>query len=135
MTITDLLRKLVEGKGSDLHIIAGLHPAVRIDGELTPLTEFDWLKPESAKELIYTVLTEEQIYNFENSEESRHEMDFAYGVPGLGRFRFNIHKQIGTIAATIRGLADKIPDLSELGFPDSVKNLIETFQNSQKERS
>ncbi len=121
MTLKELLQKLVEMKGSDLHIMAGLHPAFRVDGKLRPFTEHEKFDPQTAKELIYSVLTEEQKDNFEKNKESRYELDFSYGIPGMGRFRFNIHKQRGTIAATIRGLADRVPDLDELGLPESVK--------------
>jgi len=121
MTLKELLQKLVEMKGSDLHIMAGLHPAFRVDGKLRPLTEHEKFDPQTAKELIYSVLTEEQKDNFEKNKESRYELDFSYGIPGLGRFRFNIHKQRGTIAATIRGLTDRVPNLDELGLPESVK--------------
>lgn len=120
MTITELLRKLIEKKGSDLHIIAGLHPYLRVDGILTPLTECGKFTPQAAKELIYSVLNEEQKESFEKDREKRYELDFAYGVTGLGRFRFNVYKQRGTVAATIRGLPDKIPTLADLGLPDSI---------------
>ena len=71
--------------------------------------------------MVYAILTEEQKHAFETDQDSRYELDFAYGVSGLGRFRINIHKQRGTIAAAIRALATKIPKLDDLGLPDSVR--------------
>jgi twitching motility protein PilT len=124
VTFNDLLKTLVEKRGSDLHIIAGLHPAIRINGELRPLEGFERLNPQTAKDLIYGVLTPHQRNCFENDPETRNELDFGYGVPGLGRFRFNVHMQRGTIAATVRALADRIPGLAELGLPESVNELV-----------
>jgi twitching motility protein PilT len=120
VTMKELLEKLIQTKASDLHIMAGLRPALRIDGELKPLTEYPELSAETAKELIYSLLTEDQKRNFESDPEHRYELDFGYGIAGLGRFRINIHKQRGTIAGAFRALATSIPKLSELGLPESI---------------
>ncbi|UCE19753.1 MAG: type IV pilus twitching motility protein PilT [Gemmatimonadota bacterium] len=122
MTIIELLEKLVAMDGSDLHIIAGLHPAVRVDGQLIPLTGYEELTPSDTQELVYSILTEEQKETFESDKEDRYELDFAYSVSGLGRFRCNIHKQRGTVAASVRALATHIPKLKELGLPHSVQD-------------
>jgi len=124
MTMKELLKKLIEAKASDLHIMSGLRPALRIDGELRPMSEYPELSPETAKELIYSLLTEDQKRSFENDPEHRYELDFGYGIPGLGRFRINIHKQRGTIAGAFRALATTIPKLEELGLPESVGQFI-----------
>lgn len=121
MTVVDLLKKLVELKGSDLHLLAGLHPAVRIHGELTPLTEYERFTPEAVQYILFAMLTDEQRQSFEHDADNRYELDFALGVPGLGRFRCNIHKQRGTVAGTIRALSAQIPQLGDLGLPESVK--------------
>lgn len=122
MEIHEFLEKLIALKGSDLHLLAGLYPHVRVDGILNPLSEYEKLSPEAVKDLVYSILNKEQRNNFEKDMEQRYELDFAYGVPGLGRFRVNVHKQRGTVAATIRGLADRVPDLDELGLPDTIKD-------------
>lgn len=122
MTILELLKKLVEKNGSDLHLIAGLPPALRIDGKLQPLREYEKMSFQVVKDLIYSILTDEQKESFENDRDFRYELDFAYGVSGLGRFRFNIHKQRGTTAATVRALSSRIPQLDELGLPPSIRN-------------
>jgi twitching motility protein PilT len=121
MMMIDLLQKLIELKGSDLLLMAGLHPAVRVNGELVPLTAYPRFAPEALKELIYSLLTEERKKSFERDPENRNELDFGYGVAGLGRFRVNVHLQRGTVAAAIRALAAKIPKLEDLGLPDAVK--------------
>jgi twitching motility protein PilT len=125
MDLMDLLKELVAKKGSDLHLIAGLHPAIRVNGKLTPLTERERLNPDSARELVYAVLNEEQKRIFEGDPNTRYELDFAYGISGLGRFRFNVHRQRGTVATTVRALADRIPELDSLGLPDSVRQFTE----------
>jgi twitching motility protein PilT len=128
MTIIDLLKKLVEMKGSDLHVLVGLHPAVRVHGDLIPLTDVERFTPEGLQALLYSILTNEQRETFERDKDTRYELDFAYGVSGLGRFRVNIHKQRGTIAATFRALAAQIPQLADLGLPDSVR----VFTNAKR---
>ena len=121
MTILELLQRLIQVKGSDLHLLAGLQPAIRVHGDLLPLTDVERLTPEFVQELLFSILTEEQRHSFEHDPDSRYELDFAYGVAGLGRFRFNIHKQRGTVAGTIRALSTQIPNLDDLGLPASIK--------------
>lgn len=120
ITVDELLNKLIELKGSDLHIIVGLHPAVRKDGELYQIPGYDRLDAQTVKEMTYNILTPEQINNFENDKDSRHELDFAYSISGVGRFRCNIHKQRGTIGVTVRALSSNIPKIQSLGLPESV---------------
>ncbi len=122
MTLLDLLRKLVEVQGSDLHLLAGLFPAIRVHGVLLPQTDLERQTPESVQAMVYSVLTEEQRQSFEHDKDIRYELDFAYGISGLGRFRFNVHKQRGTVAATIRALSAQIPNLDDLGLPASVRS-------------
>lgn len=112
---------MVEKKASDLHLVAGLRPGLRIQGELAPLEETECLTPQSCQDLIYSVLTDPQKEAFEQDPATRNEIDFAYGIPGLGRFRFNVHRTKGSVGAAIRCLADRIPSLDELGLPESVK--------------
>ena len=121
MTLDDLLKTMVEKKASDLHLIAGLHPGFRIQGEIVPFQEAECLTPQSCKDLIYSILTDLQKQMFEQDRETRNELDFAYGIPGVGRFRFNVHRTRGSVGAAIRCLSDRIPPLDELGLPDSVR--------------
>jgi len=121
MSMLDFLKKLVELKGSDLHLIAGLQPAIRVHGELKALEDCPRLLPEAVKEIVYSILTDEQRNSFEHDPEHRNELDFGYGVAGLGRFRINVHRQRGAVSAAVRALATRIPKMGDLGLPESVK--------------
>ncbi len=121
MTLNELLQAMVERKASDLHLMAGLPPGLRIQGELVPFVEAGILSAADNEQLVYGVLTALQKQMFEQDPDTRNELDFSYGVPGLGRFRFNVHRARGAVGATIRYLADRIPPLADLGLPDSVK--------------
>jgi twitching motility protein PilT len=128
MTVDALLKAMVEKKASDLHLIAGLRPGLRIHGEIVPLEEADVLSSEACRTLIFSILTEVQKQAFEQDPQSRNELDFAYGLPSVGRFRFNVHRARGSVGAAIRALADRIPPLADLGLPDAVKE----FTNATK---
>jgi len=121
MQMIDLLKKLIELKGSDLHLMAGQHPVIRVHGELTPLTEYPRFTADGVKDIVYSIVTEDHRHSFETDRENRYELDFGYGVAGLGRFRINVHRQRGTVSAAIRALAGNIPPLNELGLPDSIR--------------
>lgn len=116
--IDDLLRLTVERNGSDLHLSVGLPPMIRVDGRLIK-TEFRPLKPMDIQRLVYDILTEEQMQKFENSKE----LDFSYGVPDIGRFRFNVYRQRGSVGAAMRAIPSKIPTLKELHLPEILRDL------------
>jgi twitching motility protein PilT len=121
MRLEDMLKLMVDRKASDLHLIPGLPPGLRVHGELIPLESAERLTPQACKDLVYSVLTALQKQMFEQDPNTRNELDFGYGIPGLGRFRFNVHRTQGSVAAAIRCLSDRIPRLDELGLPDSVR--------------
>lgn len=116
--IEDLMEEVIERKGSDLHISAGLPPYIRISGRLTP-TDRDPLTPEECQRLIYAMLNNNQRKIFEQNWE----LDCSYGIKGLARFRVNVYKDRGTVAACLRALSSKIPDIDELGVAPVVKDL------------
>ncbi len=118
--IEDLMEEVVERKGSDLHLSAGLPPYIRINGHLTP-TERDPLTPEECQRLIFAMLNNNQRKAFEQNWE----LDCSYGVKGLARFRVNVYKDRGTVAACLRVLAAKVPDMDDLNLPPIVKELSE----------
>jgi twitching motility protein PilT len=120
MDMLDLLKSLNELQGSDLHLLAGLVPAFRIHGELIPQRQYQPLSGEEIRTLVYSILTPEQIRCFESDPNRRNELDFSYGIPGMGRFRVNVHRQRGTIAATIRALSMNIPKVGDLGLPEAI---------------
>jgi len=125
MMMTNLFKILVEMKGSDLHMIAGRPPAVRVNGELTPVPGAERMSPDMVKNLIYEILTKEQIQHFEHHPQNRYELDFGYGMAGVGRFRVNVHRTRGTVAVCIRALSLNIPKLEALGLPPAVKAFTE----------
>jgi twitching motility protein PilT len=120
MSMDEMLDYLVKHKGSDLHLIAGLPPSIRLHGDIVPIEGAERLTPDSAQQVVYSMLTEEQIERFQSSPETRNELDFAYGISGVGRFRCNVYRQRGTIGCVIRALASTIPTLESLGLPPSV---------------
>jgi twitching motility protein PilT len=118
--IDEILKYAVEKKASDIHIIANLSPIIRIDGKLVKTT-FPPISSQECKEIVYEILKEEQIRIFERTKE----LDFSYGVEGIGRFRINLHYQKGTIGVSIRFIKDIIPKFEELGLPsDVIKRML-----------
>lgn len=116
--IDDILRMAIERKASDIHLTVGLPPMVRLDGELTALP-FKPLTAPDTRRLIYDTLTNEHIQKFEQT----HELDFGYGVKGLGRFRFNVYMQRGCVAGALRAIPGKIPSFETLGLPPIIRDM------------
>jgi twitching motility protein PilT len=116
--IDDLLRLMAERKASDLHLSIGTPPTLRIDGDLMQLST-EKISPAKMNELIYNILTDEQITTFEENWE----LDFAYSVRGLSRFRVNVHRQRGTIGAVFRSVPVDPPSLDGLHMPEILKVL------------
>ncbi len=115
-----LLRAMIEKGASDLHITTGSPPVLRIDGAIVPL-KLPKLEPVDTKRLCYTILTEEQKIAFEQSNE----LDFAFGVRGLSRFRANIFMQRDNVAGAFRTIPFKILTFEELGLPQSIADLAQ----------
>ncbi|MFQ6067215.1 MAG: type IV pilus twitching motility protein PilT [bacterium] len=118
MDLYSLMEEMMTRHASDLHLIPGISPVFRIDGDLK-MSGNRCLDPEEAKSLIYSVMSAEKIAEFEKN----HELDFSFGVSGLGRFRTNVHIQRGSIAAAFRCIPDHIPSLSELNLPPILAEL------------
>lgn len=116
ITIEELLLKTLELGASDLHITTGLPPVIRIHGELRAL-DYPKLLPNDTRELIYSILTQEQRDIFER----KWEYDFSYSIPGKGRFRVNVYFQRGSVAAAFRTIPAKIPTIEELRLPPVVQ--------------
>ncbi len=121
ISLSELLRKLDEMRGSDLHITTGSAPQVRVDGHLRPLEGYRTLTSADTKQLAYSVLTDAQKHRFEESLE----LDFSFGVKGLSRFRANIFNQRGAVGAVFRAIPYEIKAFEELGLPAVVKQLCE----------
>ena len=120
MNLEDLLKKTVEVDGSDLHITVGTPPRVRKGGSLLSMGD-QKLMSDVVKSLIESKMSKEQIDRFNNGQE----IDYSIGIPGLSRFRVNVFKQRGNIAAAYRRLPFDAPELEKLGLPASVIDLSE----------
>lgn len=118
MTITQLLEELISRNGTDLHLTVGAPPMLRIDGDLVP-TNHEVLTPKMTKELVYSLLNDEQKKRFETTRE----LDLSFGIPNLSRFRGNVFMQRGAIAMAIRTIPYQIRSFKELGLPSVTAEL------------
>ncbi len=119
MEINELLKTAIANEASDLHIKVGSNPILRIAGELTPLSSEGKVSQQDAMKIAYTVMSPSQREIF----KKRNELDLAYSVPGLGRFRCNIFIQRGTIGIVFRVIPMRIPTIEELNLPDVLKKI------------
>ena len=119
-TLSDLLRKMLEMNGSDLHITTNSPPQVRVHGHLTPL-DMPPLAPTDTKQLAYSVLTDAQKHRFEENLE----LDFSFGLKGLARFRGNLFNQRGATGAVFRVIPFEIRTFDQLGLPTVVRKLCD----------
>ena len=118
LNMTELLKVAVEKRASDLHITVNRPPVLRIDGQLANL-DYEPLDGESARYLIYSLLTHQQRDAFEDNLE----LDFAYEHSQIGRFRVNLYRQKGFAGAALRVIPSVIPSLEELSLPKIVAEL------------
>ncbi len=119
ISIQELLTKTVENHGSDLHIVAGFKPIIRISGALKQVDTYPELSKELTERLVFELLTEPQKEIF----IANRSLDFSYGFGSgnygdRGRFRVNIYFQRGTVAASLRLLPATVKTIEELGLPD-----------------
>ncbi|HID79156.1 MAG TPA: type IV pilus twitching motility protein PilT [Aquifex aeolicus] len=117
--ITEILEDAVKQGASDIHITVGTKPRVRIDGKIQELTRFPMITPDMSKKLIFEIMKE----RYRKELEERGQVDFSFGVPGVGRFRVNAFYQRGTVAAVFRTLPAKIPHYRDLGLPERIIDL------------
>jgi twitching motility protein PilT len=118
MKLRSVLEEMIRRGGSDLHIFVGVPPMIRIDGAMQP-SEQPIVSPEDMVALAEQILTPKQLKLFETEKE----IDFGFGVPGLGRFRANVCKQRGTIAMVFRLVPMEIPALDQLMLPDVLSRM------------
>ena len=116
--LDELLTMLVELGGSDLHITAGVAPCMCINGTLEPLAGRNRLAPVDTETLVRSVLSESLWDRFDKTQE----LDTAYAIPGVSRFRVNVYRQRGAVAAAFRAIPHKIRSLDELGLPRAVES-------------
>ena len=112
-TLPDLLKRMVEKGGSDLHLTTNTPPQIRVNGELEKQDDLQPLSAAETKQLVYSVLTDGQKKRFEESME----LDFSFGIRGMARFRCNVFNQRGAVAAVYRVIPEEIKGFDELGLP------------------
>ena len=120
VTLSDLLKKLLELNGSDLHITTNSPPQIRVHGHLQPL-DMPPLTPAETKALAYSVMTDAQKHRFEEDLE----LDFSFGMKGLARFRANIFNQRGAAGAVFRVIPFEIKSFQQLNLPPVVSKLCD----------
>ena len=120
VAIEELLQKLVENNGSDLHISSALPPVMRVDGKLKRM-DYPPLTPEDVENLLFPMLSNEQRRRL----EQEWELDFSYGIEGLSRFRVNFYKDKGNYAAAFRTITSTVPSFDQLGLPEIVRTTAE----------
>jgi twitching motility protein PilT len=118
-TIDDLLVRSTEAGASDLHVVPGAPPAIRVHGVVSFLEGEERLTPDDTRTLLYRILSTEQ----QKLLEVDRQLDFSHPVPGLARFRVNVHFQRGSLAAAFRHVPEELRTLEELGLPDSLTEL------------
>jgi twitching motility protein PilT len=111
--IPELLGKLLEMNGSDLHLTAGTPPTVRVHGELERLQDYPNLSPRALQGMIYAILPQKMRERFEQELE----LDMSYSLPGRARFRVNVYMQRDAVGAVFRVIPFEIKGLDELGLP------------------
>ncbi|MDQ1524622.1 MAG: twitching motility protein PilT [Pyrinomonadaceae bacterium] len=117
--IDDLLRGATACGASDLHIKAGSFPVMRVDGELKPVTNSSRLTQDDTLDMAFSIMSNRQKQRFKETSE----VDIAYGLSGVGRFRANVFQQRGTVSMVLRVIPDKVRTMSDLGLPPAVEQI------------
>jgi twitching motility protein PilT len=123
MELTDLFHAAADGQASDILLVSGAPPVLRVDGDLCR-TELDPMGPGAIEQLIFSQLNEAQGQQLRETGD----LDFSIGVPRLGRFRINAHRQRETYALAIRYIPNEIPSLEDLRLPRVVQSFTHLRQ-------
>jgi twitching motility protein PilT len=115
----DVLTRMVEMRASDVHLTPGYPPAIRVRGRISPMEEYPRLTVQQTREVVYGILNSDQRKRFENQKQ----LDLAYAVSGVARFRVNCYFQRGTISAAFRLIPFDIQTLESLGLPLVLEDL------------
>jgi twitching motility protein PilT len=121
LNIDTLLRTACENKASDLHLKVGNYPYLRVDGELRALTQYTRISSEDMLNMAFSMMTNRQKQKFKENAE----LDMAYGVAGLGRFRVNVFQQRGNVGMVLRVIPTKIRTLEELLLPRVIDKICQ----------
>lgn len=119
MELNDILGIAMKGGASDIHLKAGLPAMFRINGHLVPLKDGPRISPEELSRMALSIMNNFQRERFKQFNE----LDLAYGVPGLGRFRVNVFQQRGTVGIVLRTIPFKVRSLDDLGLPPVLKQI------------
>jgi len=119
MNINDLLKIAIERKASDLHLKVGSHPVIRVDGKLQPLVEINRMMQEETVAMAFSMMNARQKQRF----KEEFEIDLAYSVPGLGRFRCAVFQQRGSVGLVLRVIPAKILTVPELMLPKVLEEI------------
>jgi len=119
LTLPELLKKMTDAGGSDLHLTTNSPPQVRVHGHLSALSGYPEMSAADTKRLAYSVLTDAQKHRFEENLE----LDFSFGLKGMSRFRANLFNQRGAVGAVFRAIPYEIKTFSDLGLPQVVSDL------------
>jgi twitching motility protein PilT len=115
----DVLKRMVEVRASDVHLSPGVPPALRVRGRIEPLDDHPVLTPQDTREIVYSLLNDSQRKKFENNLQ----LDFAYAIPNVARYRVNCFFQRGAVSAAFRHIPTEILSLESLGLP----SILEEF--------
>ena len=113
-----VLSHMVEMKASDVHLTPGFPPAVRLHGKIRPMDGFEPLSAAQTRDVAYSILNDDQRKRFENNQQ----LDMAYAIPGVARFRVNVFFQRGSVSAAFRQIPQEIPALDSLGLPQILRD-------------
>jgi twitching motility protein PilT len=119
ITLHQLLKAAVKQGASDLHIVAGSPPVLRVDGRIVRVKSPD-MNADQARQICYSILTDQQKGRFEATKE----LDFSFGIKSMARFRANLFLQRGAVSGVFRRVPLEIPDLELLGMPKAVADVV-----------
>ncbi len=115
----EVLGRMVEIRASDVHITPNFPPAIRDKGKIQPMEGFPVLNGQQTREIVYGILNDDQRKRFENNQQ----LDFAYAIPGVARFRVNCYFQRGAVSAAFRLVPTEVPALDSLQVPQVLRDL------------
>ena len=119
MELNEILKIALKGGASDIHLKPGLPPMFRVDGSLVPLKNGERMTPDQVSAMAMTTMNEVQKQRFEDTRE----VDLAYGIPGLGRFRVNVFQQRGTIGIVFRVIPFGVKSIDQLFLPKIIEKI------------
>jgi twitching motility protein PilT len=112
---------MIELGASDVHIVVGAPPMVRMDGKIDPMPGYPILRAEDTQDIIYTVMNEDQVAEFEEHKEC----DLSFGVEGVSRFRLNVYRDRGSVVGAFRAIPFDIKNFGELGLPKPISDFAD----------